>query len=94
MSNATLVSEREGIVPSSGAHSVKKLYRLDPPIDDHEYVVVSSVSEAFDTGKPETMVFAADKDGEIVDWADLAVARNSEDHAEALSLLGYEEVAA
>ena len=40
-----------------------------------EYFVVSSVPSAFDTLCPETLAFAADKDGEVTSWMDVAGGR-------------------
>jgi hypothetical protein len=37
-----------------------------------EYFVVSTVDRAFDTGLPETLAFAADADGGILSWTDIA----------------------
>lgn len=95
MATATEVKRWDGTVVSNGAHSTKVLYRLDPPYlpvygDAVEYVVASSVDYAFDTGSPETLVFAADENGEVSDWTDLAVVHGEEDHEQAISNLGYE----
>lgn len=38
-----------------------------------DYVVSSAIPFAFDHGGPETMVFRAGEDGNVVSWADLAV---------------------
>lgn len=46
------------------------LYRLG---DD--YFVISSISVAPDHGGPETLAFAADAEGEITDWSDVAGGR-------------------
>jgi hypothetical protein len=45
------------------------LYELSEPLDGHEYVVVSA-SEVPMSG-PETYIFGADENGEIIDWAEL-----------------------
>jgi hypothetical protein len=63
-----------------------ELYRLDPPIsysrdsDDPsepepelktEYVVVSALESAFDTGRPETFIFPSDGNGFVLDFLEL-----------------------
>lgn len=37
-----------------------------------EFYIVSSVDSAFDTGRPETLVFPATADGEVASWMDVA----------------------
>ena len=34
-------------------------------------VIISAVNAAFDTGRPETMIFKANEDGEVESWRDL-----------------------
>ena len=41
-----------------------------------KYFVVSSVSAAFDTGMPETLVFPSDENGKVMDWGEVAGGRN------------------
>ena len=73
-----------------------RLYRLEPPItypewgerETAEYVIVSAVN-AFYTG-PETYIFAADENGNVLDWGELDGSfRGSCDHNAALSRAGY-----
>lgn len=47
------------------------LYRLSPPLDEHEFVVSSAIAFAFDTAMSETYLFAASHDGDITDWSEL-----------------------
>lgn len=55
------------------------LYRVSPPLAydweergrDFEFVVSSAIFAAFDTGRPETFLFPADENGEILDWMEL-----------------------
>ena len=70
--------------------ATQKLYRMSPPHEGHEYVAVSCVQSAFDTGLPETYLFPADSDGKITDWGELdGSLRGSLDHEEAIRSAGY-----
>lgn len=40
-----------------------------------KHYVASYIPVAFDTGAPETLIFAADKNGKVTDWMDLAGGR-------------------
>tara|TARA_R110000772_G_C13208200_1_gene430724 strand:- start:199 stop:474 length:276 start_codon:yes stop_codon:yes gene_type:complete len=65
------------------------VYKLSPPLDDGtDYVFVSAIPAAFDTGRPETMIFASDAVGTVLTWQDL-VNFPGEDHVAALHILGY-----
>jgi len=70
-----------------------RLYRVDPPMngDDgetFEYVIVSDVV-AFDTNRPETLIFGCNKDEET-DYCDLKGSfRGDIDHNQALRNAGY-----
>lgn len=77
-----------------------RVFRLDPPLsrfDDTveetviiDTVVVSAIREAFDTGLPETYIFPADEEGNVVDWGELpGSARNVHDVEGVLNKLGY-----
>lgn len=76
------------------------LYRLDPPIkvDEEEavddgstsfaFVIVSAATVPF--SGPETYIFPATEDGEIVGWGELRGSyRGGLDHTEALEGAGY-----
>jgi len=66
------------------------LFRMDPPLDGHRYVVASCVSVM---GTPETYLFGADADGKITDWSELdGSLRGVLDHGVALAGAGYEVV--
>ena len=82
MKAAKLEDVTSGRVPGQTAI----LYRLDPPCCNIEYVVVSAVCNSL---VHETMIFAANEDGEVTDWSDLACVRDSTDHARCLKELGY-----
>lgn len=78
---------------------VASLYRLDPAYrgdyirEAVRYVRVSSLSASFSSGDPETMIFAADSEGEVTSWVELPGSyRGGTDHAQALKGLGYEVV--
>jgi hypothetical protein len=76
------------------------LYRVDPPMtygdlcDEEdkgttEFVIVSAVNVPF--SGPETYIFPADSDGEVVDWLELDGSyRGGLDHEAALRGAGYE----
>lgn len=89
LGTATLV--KEGINGFMGFASV---YKVTPRPEgwNTDYVVASSVASAFDTGRPETMVFPATKTGRVKDWEQLGVVRY-QDHAAALRDAGWELVA-
>lgn len=71
---ATLVKD----LPPSPTGAAQKLYKLSEPYEVKdwngevertiEYLVVSAVSVL---GTPETYIFPADENGEVVDWGEL-----------------------
>jgi hypothetical protein len=75
------------------------LYRCDPPMADRqwdesaqpqefEYVVVSATNAMF--SGPETYIFGANEQGEIIEWGELEGSyRGGLDHEEALRRAGY-----
>ena len=72
-----------------GFNGDARLYRCAPPLDGHEYVIVSA-AVVFMTG-PETYIFGATKDGEIENWSELDGSfRGGLDHVHALNEAGYE----
>lgn len=83
-----------------GFNGTANLYRCDPPLQQHEpwdeneeqksyeYVVASAANAMF--SGPETYLFGADKDGEIVDWDELPGSfKGGLDHERALQNAGY-----
>lgn len=67
-----------------------RLYKLDPPLANNEYVVVSAVVVPFDSG-PETYIFASDDSGNVKDYLELDGSfKGGLDHAAALNGAGYE----
>lgn len=63
-------------------------YRLSPPLEGHEYVIVSA-STVLLSG-PETYIFPADEKGNVTDWAELDGSfRGDRDHNRALRSAGY-----
>lgn len=96
LGTATLIKDR---LPGSNGHAA--LYRLSEPlipesmdenvIDVYEYVVVSAVNVPY--SGPETYIFAADSDGNIIDFAELPGSfRGALDHRLALRSAGYNVV--
>lgn len=77
-------------LPTSPTGAIGKLYKLSKNGSiNNEYVVVSSVF-AFDTSQEETLIFAADETGKIIDWNDLPGSyRGGMDHELALQNAGY-----
>lgn len=75
------------------------LYRVDPPLEGNEYVIVSAVTLPFldlfpDMERDETYIFPATKDGGVADWGELdGSMKGTLDHAEALANAGYEVTA-
>ena len=86
MNTATYVKTLEARVDGQ----IKKLYKLDPALNEIEYVVVSAIPCAFDTGEPETFIFSADETGDITSFSDLEGSfQGSIDIPKALKGLGY-----
>lgn len=87
MKRATLIQVVSGIY-TGDVH----LYRLDPPLDGNEYVVVAAAVR-FASG-PKTCIFAADEVGRVTDWRALPGSfRGALDHERALRNAGYEVTA-
>jgi hypothetical protein len=81
---ATFIKRLESRVPGG----IQELFRLDPPCGKAEYVQVSAIPLAPDTGRPETMVFRATEEGDVISYMDLAVVYRM-DIVGALVELGY-----
>lgn len=65
------------------------LYHLSPPLDEHEFVVVSAALVPY--SGPETYIFPADDAGEVAGYLGLPGSfRGSLDHESALQGAGYE----
>lgn len=73
-----------------------KLFKVKPPAEysDGEktnFLMVSAIPCAFDTGRPETYIFPANKKGEVVSWGELDGSyRGGMNHEKALRDAGYE----
>ncbi len=69
----------------------RALYRMEPPHEGHEFVVVSALDHvAFGVRYHETYLFEGDSEGEIVSYTDLdGSMRGTTSHAEALKNAGY-----
>jgi hypothetical protein len=64
------------------------LYRMEPPLDGHGFVIASATSLT-PTG-PETYLFPADAEGGVVSWAKMDGSyRGGLSHAEAFAGAGY-----
>jgi hypothetical protein len=66
------------------------LYKLDPPLDGHVYVVASGVDAMF--SGPETLIFPANKNGDVVDWGEIGGSRGFMNPNAAIQDEGYEIV--
>lgn len=82
---------------TSGVGAAWRLYRLSEPLEGNEYVVVSAATVShislFNGPGPETYIFGADRDGDVIDWMDLpGSAQGDLDHEAALNRAGYEVI--
>ena len=81
------------------------LYRLDPPLEHHEYgdpeptkhslVIASAITMDYDFLEPdkrtETYLFPADAEGKVTSWGELPGSmKGTLSHADALREAGYE----
>lgn len=102
MKTATFIKSQ-----TSGSGADQRLYKLSESVqvsrnwldDDEadeettEYVIVSALRNAFDTGGPETYIFPADETGEIIAWGELdGSARGVYDHDRVLAKAGFKVV--
>jgi len=73
---------------------IAKLYSVNPPVKDYEgneynYVVSSGTNVMF--SGPETYVFPADENGNVLDWGELDGSfKGSIDCEQAIINMGYE----
>lgn len=75
---------------TTSAKAKQRLYKLNPPFEGHEYIIVSAVEVT--VSGPETYVFAANEKGEVTDWCELGGSfKGSLDHKKALNNIGYTE---
>lgn len=66
----------------------KILWEVLPRIEGNKYVVTSASNVLF--SGPETYMFAADEEGEIIDWCELPGSyRGSLDHKKCFNNIGY-----
>ena len=85
MMTATHLPELDRV---SEAGANQKTYRVDPPLDGHEYVTVSAVVAWF--SGPETYIFPSTDKGEITGFLELEGSyQGGLNHLEALSNAGY-----
>jgi hypothetical protein len=83
------------------AHKIKKaenfrgeawLFRMDPPYEEHDYVIVSAIDlQLVRYGGSETYMFAATPQGGVKDWHELPGSfQGGKDIPRALRNAGYE----
>lgn len=76
---------------SASYNGVVGLFRLSEPLEGHDVVIMSSVVAPY--SGPETMIFGASEDGEVVSWSELpGSSRGNVSHETALRRAGYEVV--
>lgn len=69
-----------------------RLFKLSPPYDGNEYVIVSAVIA---DGIPETYIFQANQDGEVEIWGEIdGSIKGVLSHADALAGAGYKIIPA
>lgn len=77
----------------SGWTGQAALYKLDPPYEGEDHVIVSATVAPFTGG--ETYIFSATPEGEVKDWGAMPGSlRGTLSHAEVLESAGYEVVRA
>lgn len=68
-------------------NGVANLYRCDPPMKGHDYIVVSAVKFF----SAETEIFPSDEFGRILDWVEMPGSyKGGCEHKQALRNAGYE----
>ncbi len=88
MGIATHLTANDRTSESGAAH---RTYRLDPPLDGSEYVVVSAVVALY--SGPETYIFPADETGHITGYGELDGSyRGGLSHETALRDAGYDQI--
>ena len=76
-------------LPTSKTGAIQVLFKMEPPLEGNEFVVVSGVSVPY--SGPETYIFPADEEGIIIDFGELDGSfRGAIDINEALRGVGYE----
>lgn len=88
---ATFVKEADGF------KEYAELFRLERLKKENGvtfgFIVVSPIKKAFDTQRPETYIFPADPNGEVLSWEELKGSfQGAMDISKALRDGGYEEV--
>jgi hypothetical protein len=89
---ATFVKEADGFAEHA------ELFRLERPAEtrcgiNFQFIVVSTLKCALDTGLPETYIFPTYSNGEVLDWRELEGSfQGAMDISKALRDGGYEEV--
>jgi hypothetical protein len=88
---ATFVKKADGFVGNA------ELFRLERPKTENgvrfQFIVVSTIKEAYDTHRPETYIFPAYSNGKVLNWRELKGSfQGAMDISKALRDGGYEEV--
>lgn len=72
----------------NGFTGFASLYKLSPPLDGNDFVIVSATDAMF--SGPETYLFPGNEQGEVTDWGELEGSfRGGLSHKEALRNAGY-----
>lgn len=70
-----------------------RLYKVEPPMEDYsgnkyDYVIVSATYAPF--SGPETYIFPANEEGDVLSWEEMEGSfKGEEDHEQALNEAGY-----
>lgn len=95
MNTATKVKELDGFNGHAALYKVEPPMEYDKPWDDDDppakttdFIVVSAASVVF--SGPETYIFPANEDGEVIDWGELDGSfKGGLDHSSAIEGAGY-----
>jgi hypothetical protein len=75
---------------NSISQNSRQVFALVPPYNGHTFVVSSYVSKFTE---PETLIFACDNEGKVLDWTEITGTREDEPmHLELIKSLGYTEI--
>jgi hypothetical protein len=75
---------------NSISENYRQVFALVPPYNGHNFVVSSYTNKM---AEPETLVFACDNQGNIVDWFELTGIRTEEPmHVDLIKSMGYDHI--
>jgi hypothetical protein len=84
------IAKQIGAERLSATGARQRQYHLSEPLDGNDYVIVSALPDAFDSGEPETYIFGCDESGHIGTFFELPGSyRGGTSHRKALEGAGY-----